>query len=98
MINAQLPLAPGRRVAYHHKTNNFTPEGGKEEGWILAQITECIGGDKTKFVASLGCLFTPMSLIAIAHSRYRVQDVDYDPASSMEQGCVGGSSVVRPRS
>ncbi|KAK4700353.1 SAGA-associated factor 29, partial [Phenoliferia sp. Uapishka_3] len=62
-----LPLTPGRRVAFHQKPSAAAAEGGKEEGWILAQITECLGGDKNK---------------------YRVQDVDYDPTTTNEQGCV----------
>ena len=47
MIQQQLPLTPGRRVAFHQKPSaGAQAEGAKEEGWILAQITECIGGDQ----------------------------------------------------
>ncbi|KAL8292126.1 hypothetical protein RQP46_001592 [Phenoliferia psychrophenolica] len=49
LINQQLPLTPGRRVAFHQKVTNVAADGAKEEGWILAQITQCIGGDKTKY-------------------------------------------------
>lgn len=41
----QLPLQPRRKVAF-----KMQPQPGEEEeSWILARITKCLGGDKTRY-------------------------------------------------
>ena len=70
-INAQLPLAKGRAVAFRMpaKAGAGVGLGGSEvksENWILARVVQSINGDK---------------------NRYAVEDVDYNPLEpTPEQG------------
>ena len=49
-ISDQLPLQPGRKVAFKvpaQKTGKAV--GPEEEDWILATIKRCIGGDRSRY-------------------------------------------------
>ncbi|KAH9950535.1 SGF29 tudor-like domain-containing protein [Amylocystis lapponica] len=49
----QLPLQPGRKVAFHPPQNTTkaadAAAAGKEEDWILAVVTKCINQDKNRY-------------------------------------------------
>ncbi|KAG9016378.1 hypothetical protein FRB90_003087 [Tulasnella sp. 427] len=53
---SQLPLQPGRKVAFRQpsggKSGGVGAEGGHEDGetsWILVTVKKCIGGDRNKY-------------------------------------------------
>ncbi|GJE97193.1 SAGA-associated factor 29 family protein [Phanerochaete sordida] len=50
-LHKQLPLRPGRKVAFHppSNTSKAADTGGKDEEWILAVVTKSINQDKNRY-------------------------------------------------
>lgn len=52
-LHKQLPLRPGRKVAFHPPSNTSkaaeSAGGGKDEEWILAVVTKSINQDKNRY-------------------------------------------------
>lgn len=74
-LSRQLPLRPGRKVAFHPPTNTIKAAegatGGKDEDWILAVVTKSINQDKNRRA------LLPIDRDQRAHGlfyRYEVQD------------------------
>lgn len=53
----QLPLLPGRKVAFHPPTNTSKAadlaSSGKDEEWILAVVTKSINQDKNRYYCTM---------------------------------------------
>ncbi|SCZ89159.1 BZ3500_MvSof-1268-A1-R1_Chr9g10314 [Microbotryum saponariae] len=48
-FHAQLPLGPGRQVAFRQPSKSVVPGEEKQDEWILARVIASIGGDKHRY-------------------------------------------------
>jgi len=73
----QLPLKPGRKVAFRpvSKKGAISSDGKKEDGgeeWIMAVVKKCINQDKNRYLSFTKFYFYLKSLLTLLDTKFRM--------------------------